>query len=243
MRILGFDTATQATAVALLDLDGGAITEARDDPEPGRRPGHGAQLLPLIAEVLRRGGCSWDQVGRIAVGIGPGTFTGLRIGVATARALARARGIPLVGVSTLESLALGAVDEARAAEYDALLTVLDARRAEVFAAAWTVPAARGYALGGRLLEPVPLAPERLAEAAARLGRRRLAIGGGAVEFRAILEPSVSAIPGRDSRLHRVSARHHCALARAGQPAQPSDVRPEYLRLADAELSLRAADQR
>ncbi len=136
MKVLAFDTATGATSVALLDSTGGYPIEARDDPEPGQRPRHTTRLMALIVEVMERAGCGWDEVDRIAVGVGPGTFTGLRIGVATARALTRARGIELVGVSTLQSLALGAADEARRQGCQAVLAVLDARRGEVFAAAW-----------------------------------------------------------------------------------------------------------
>ena len=108
--------------------------------------------MSLIADVLERGGSGWDGLDRIAVGVGPGTFTGLRIGVSTARALARARGIELIGVSTLESLALAAAEAAP----EAVVAVLDARRGEVFAAAWETS---GQELGQRLLDPVALAPE------------------------------------------------------------------------------------
>ena len=101
MKVLGFDTATRATTVALLDTDRGEAIERRDDPPPGARPRHTTRLLALVVEVLDAAGVSWADVDRIAVGVGPGTFTGLRIGVATARALARAREIELVGVSTL----------------------------------------------------------------------------------------------------------------------------------------------
>ncbi len=101
MRVLAFDTATAATTVALCDSAGGEPTEARDDPEPGRRPNHTTRLMELIVDVLQRSACGWTDVDRIAVGVGPGTFTGLRIGVATARALSRAREIELVGISTL----------------------------------------------------------------------------------------------------------------------------------------------
>src|SRR5205823_2510395 len=137
MRILAFDTATRATAVALDEV------ELRDDPPAGTRPHHTTRLMPLIVEVLERAATEWAEIDRIAVGIGPGTFTGLRIGVATARSLSRARRIPLVGVSTLESLALNAsgADPATARANDAhdaeaVLAVLDARRGEVFAAGW-----------------------------------------------------------------------------------------------------------
>ena len=136
MRILGFDTATRATAVALFAPDGLAL-EARDDPPPGERPRHTTRLLPLIVELLDAAGLGWDDLERVAVGVGPGTFTGLRIGIATARGLAVARGLPLVGVSTLESLALGGIDAVTqgriGADVDAVAAVLDARRGEVFA--------------------------------------------------------------------------------------------------------------
>ena len=108
MRILGFDTATRATTVAVLDTDSDAEpVQGRDDPPPGVRPRHTTLLLSLIVETLERAQTSWSELDRIAVGVGPGTFTGLRIGVATARALGRAHGLPLVGISTLESLAAG----------------------------------------------------------------------------------------------------------------------------------------
>ena len=123
--ILGIDTATPSTAVAAWAPDGLAV-ERRHDPAPGERPGHGAQLLRLVEAVLAEAG-GWERVERIAVGVGPGGFTGLRIGIATARALAQARDLPLVPVSTLQALKKG-VRPLRFA-------VIDARRGEVFAAA------------------------------------------------------------------------------------------------------------
>jgi tRNA threonylcarbamoyladenosine biosynthesis protein TsaB len=246
MRILAFDTATRATTVALLNTEDGAIVERRDDPVSGR-PRHTGQLMTLIVEVLGDAdadagvGVGWSEVDRIAVGVGPGTFTGLRIGIATALALARARQIPLVGVSTLRSLALGAA-RSNASEPDAILSVLDARRSEVFAAGWSVQAAAGLSsdpVPEPLLSPLALAPAALAEASARLQRRWLAVGDGAVEFRAALEPSGAWIPEDNSQLHRVSAIHHCRLAGGLRPESPNSVRPEYLRLPDAEISLRS----
>ena len=109
MIVLGLDTATASTAVGLR-LDDGTVLERRDDPPAGAHPGHATRLLAMIAELLGQAGSSWGELERIAVGVGPGTFTGLRVGVATARGLAHSRSIPLVGVSSLQALALGALE-------------------------------------------------------------------------------------------------------------------------------------
>jgi tRNA threonylcarbamoyladenosine biosynthesis protein TsaB len=243
MRILAFDTATRATAVALWDSEAPTrAREARDDPRPGERPRHAAFLLPSVVSVLEREAVSWDDLDRIAVGIGPGTFTGLRIGIATAKALSRSRGIPLVGVPTLESLALGAVLSAQGRErQSAVVAVIDARRREVFAAGWRLgsdPSA-ALALDHRFLDPRALAPADLAERLQTLGSSVLALGDGAVEFRAVLERSGASVPDDDSELHRVSAINHCRLAAGLRAGAPDEIRPEYLRVPDAEIALRA----
>lgn len=243
MRVLAFDTATAATTVALADSVGGGAINARDDPEPGRRPRHTTRLMAMIVDVLERAGCGWEDVDRIAVGVGPGTFTGLRIGVATAGALSRARGIPLVGVSTLQSLALGAVGEARDQQREAILAILDARRGEVFAAAWSTAGVGGPPEQDRLLEPLAIAPSALARVAAEIDQSQLAIGDGALAFRAVLEHSGTAIPDDRSRVHRVNAVFTGQLALHSEPSRSGDARPEYLRLPDAEISLRAAQKR
>jgi tRNA threonylcarbamoyladenosine biosynthesis protein TsaB len=245
MRILAFDTATRATTVALSGV-GDVIYTARDDPRPGQRPGHVTRLLPLTALVMERAGIGWDGVDRIAVGVGPGTFTGLRIGIATARALARARSIPLVGVSTLQSLALagpragvtltGTDPGAPVAGLDVVLAVLDARRGEVFAASWRRDEVEGFETA--LLLPRAFAPEMLAELVTPLGPTTLAIGDGAVAFRPVLERSGAFIPDDDSQLHRVTATNHCRLASSLQPSVPDEVRPDYLRAPDAEMARR-----
>jgi tRNA threonylcarbamoyladenosine biosynthesis protein TsaB len=238
MRILAFDTATRATTVALVDPASQTAHEARDDPPPGTRPRHTSCLLPLIARVLDQAKCDWSGVDLIAVGTGPGTFTGLRIGVATARALAQARDIPLIGISTLESLTAGATSAAQEHECDTVLAVLDARRREVFAAAWTASSPPSPVLG-----PVAMSPSALADTLADIGHTRLAVGDGAVEFSAVLDRPGTVVPGAGSRLHLVSAVHHGHLAAQRQPTRTEDVRPEYLRVPDAELSLRAAPPR
>ena len=240
MAVLAFDTATRATSVALL-ADDGAARAARDDPAPGLRPAHTTRLLALIDDLLSTG-AGWDDVGTIAVGVGPGTFTGLRIGIATALALGRGRGLSVIGVSTLASLALTA--DAAAGGFDAVLAVLDARRREVFAAGWipgalTAAVAAGDRAGALpVLEPAAVAPADLGASSGSLGRR-LAVGDGALEYRAILEQAGITVAEPDSPLHRVEAITHARLAAAGLGVTGDAVRPEYLRVPDAELTAQA----
>jgi tRNA threonylcarbamoyladenosine biosynthesis protein TsaB len=232
--ILAFDTATEATTVALCDFDRVEL-ELRDDPPPGMRPRHTARLMQLIVEILAKASVGWEAIEKIAVGVGPGTFTGLRIGLASARALALARELPLTGVSTLRSLALGAALHGAAKQDHAILAAIDARRGEVFAAGW---------LGGReLLAPQAFPPEELAAVAAGLAESTLAVGSGAVKFRAVLECAGALIPETGSELHRVSALTHCRLARDLPAQQPDKVHPQYLRLADAEIARHSSGRR
>ena len=237
IRILAFDTATAATTVALWDGAGEPVT-ARDDPPAGARPRHTTMLLALIERVLGEAAVGWDEIDRIAVGVGPGTFTGLRIGIATAQALGHSRGIELCGVSTLRSLALRACESDGGAS-EAYFAVIDARRREVFAAGWRAQALLDPTAPA-LLEPVATAPDALLERAPGLAAGALAVGDGAVAFRGALEHHGVSIPADGSGLHRVDAIGHCRLA-AGWPA--GHVRPAYLRASDAELNLRAAQQR
>jgi tRNA threonylcarbamoyladenosine biosynthesis protein TsaB len=229
VTILAFDTATPATAVALAGA-GGEILSRRHDPDAGERPGHAHQLLPLIVELLDASRIGWEAVDRIAVGTGPGTFTGLRIGIATARALAQARELPLVGISTLQALAAAAQRAAVEGEQP-LLVAIDGGRGEAFVAAW-----RGEDM---LLAPVACTPDQLAEHARGLGPKPLAIGTGALRFRGQLEAVGAAVPADDSALHRVDAVSHCRLALAAPPVAREAVEPHYLRLPDAEIALQA----
>ena len=206
--ILGLDTATADTAVALW-APGGPEVERRDEPPLGARPAHALRLLPLVEEVLAGAGAGWEQIERIAVGVGPGSFTGLRLGIATARGLAQARDLPVVGVSSLAALADGG---------DAALAVIDARRGEVFAAA---PGVFG---------PAAWDPEELA---ARIQPGWLTIGDGAVRFREPLERAGAVIPADDSPLHRVSALSVCRLGAKVEPADRDALLPDYRREPDA----------
>jgi tRNA A37 threonylcarbamoyladenosine modification protein TsaB len=120
--------------------------------------------------------------------------------------------------------------------------VIDARRGEVFAACWRA-GSRANEPQQLSLAPRALAPDALARLAPELGSSILAVGEGAVEFRQILERSGMSIPADDSWFHKVSAINHCRLASGLRAGNPDEVRPEYLRLPDAEINLRAAAKR
>ncbi|WP_051324460.1 tRNA (adenosine(37)-N6)-threonylcarbamoyltransferase complex dimerization subunit type 1 TsaB [Candidatus Solirubrobacter pratensis] len=206
--IAGLDTSTPVTTVAVL---GPRELELHDD---GEKPRHAQTLQPLLERVLEQAGASWDEIERLCVGVGPGGFTGLRLGVATARAIAQARQIPLAPVSSLDALA--------APHHGRVAAVIDARRGEVFAAL--------YEDGERTLEPVALAPETLA---GRLSRGTLAVGDGAVRFRMELERAGADVPADGSDAHRVSALMVCRLGRAKEPVDRDALLPDYRREPDA----------
>jgi tRNA threonylcarbamoyladenosine biosynthesis protein TsaB len=215
--ILGLDTATPATVVAVLPEHGEPV-ELRHDPPPGERPGHARELLALVRQALEAVGADYPDVRRIGVGVGPGTFTGLRIGVATARALAQATGAEVAAVSTLQALAAAATTDR------AVLAVLDARRGEAYAAA--------FHDGERLLGPIAIAPDGLAALADPRRAPWLAVGDGAVRFRDRLEPAAE-VPADASPLHGASALAVCRLAREARPVDRDALLPEYVRQPDA----------
>lgn len=235
--VLGFDTATQATVVGLRVADGSTL-QARDDPPRDAHPGHATRLLALAAELLGQAGIRWSAIERIAVGVGPGRFTGLRVGIATARGLAQSLGVGLVGVSTLRALALGAARRsgAEAAERGTI-AVIDARRGEAFAAAYTAhreEVAFAQALG-------PLELERIVAEIARrggpAGRGWQAVGDGAVRFALELRAGGVTVAAEDSALHALDATALCELGAAADAASTLEaVLPDYRRAPDAALA-------
>jgi tRNA threonylcarbamoyladenosine biosynthesis protein TsaB len=220
--VLGIDTATSDVAVAVA-RDGELLWEGRQEPEDGGRPRHSAALLAAVESALAAAG-GWEAVGLIAVGVGPGTFTGLRVGVATARALAQARGLELAPVSSLAALARGIPDR----ETKLALALIDARRGEAFAGLYD-------AADEPIWEPLVAGPQELAERLANLPHTPRAAGDGSLRFRDRLEAAgVEVLPDADPA-HRMAARHVCGLASRAPRMPPDRVTPIYLRRPDAEV--------
>lgn len=197
----------------------------------GPSQGSGRRVLEAAHSLLGAAGVGARDLERVVVGVGPGGFTGLRIGLATALGLGQSLGVPVVGGSSLEALALGLADAAPGASV--LVPTLDARRGELFAAAYRPDG------GGRLQElmgPSAVAPKALAAALASMGPPELvAIGGAGLKA---ADGALDGFPhvcveGPDSTPR---ARH---LARRVAAGGRMPVVPVYARLPDAEVNRRA----
>ncbi|MBD0281857.1 MAG: tRNA (adenosine(37)-N6)-threonylcarbamoyltransferase complex dimerization subunit type 1 TsaB [Thermoleophilaceae bacterium] len=222
MSLLGLDTSTAAVAACVLRDDGEAFEFSPEPVALRRRPAHATELMPAVVGVMERSGVAWRELDAIAVGVGPGSFTGLRIGLATARALAVANGLRLRPVSSLGALAQG-IDPSGTA---VALPVIDAKRGEVFAAAYE---------GERVLwAPFAARPKGLAERVRKAGLAPLAAGDGSIRFRGVLEAAGIRIPPDESGAHVVRALHVCRLAATAPGEPPEAVLPEYLRAPDAQ---------
>ena len=197
MLVLAFDTATDVATSALVD-DGEVL---------GERVSRAVTVLEDVDALLRQAGARTSQLDGLAVGTGPGSFTGLRMGLAAARTIAFALDVPVAGVSTLAALAAGA---------PGALPVIDARRREIFTEHGGVPVA---------LRPDELTPEPGTQC----------VGDGAVRYRAVLEAAGALVPPDEDEVHIPRARFHAALARDFGPADL--VEPVYVRVPDAEQAV------
>ncbi len=211
MKLLALDTSTFVASVAV--TDGERVIVDRD----ANVSTHSEQLLPLVSAALDEAGLAARDLDAIVCGSGPGSFTGLRIGLATAKGLCYALGKPLVMASSLAALALEAEPAALA------LAMLDARRGEVYAGI--------YARATRLAPEVVIAPDRLAEWARGVTGEALAVvGDGAAAY-----PAAAAACGRIIQGARGTPRaaHLARLAAERLAAGPVDelhtAAPTYVR--------------
>jgi tRNA threonylcarbamoyladenosine biosynthesis protein TsaB len=191
---LAFDTATSVATAALV----------RDESVLGERVSRAVSVLEDVDELLREAGAEQGDLTGLVVGTGPGSFTGLRLGLAAARGLAFALELPVAGVSTLRVLAAGS---------PGALPVIDAGRREVFVLDGPEPAVRK--------------PQELG-----LEPGTVCVGDGALRYRNLLEERGARIPPDDDPRHLPRARFHVELASGFGPAE--DVEPLYVRVPDAE---------
>lgn len=197
MLTLAFDTATAVATSALVD----------GDEVLGERASRAQALLEDVDALLRQAGARPSHLDRLAVGLGPGSFTGVRIGLAVARGLALSLDLSGAGVSTLAALAAGA---------PGAVPVVDAKRREVFTL-----------LDGR---PQVLSPQELA-----LEPGALCVGDGATRYRTLLEQRGAVVPPDDDEHHLPRARFHALLA--GEPGPVDRLEPLYLRVPDADRNI------
>ena len=211
MRLLAIDTCLDACQAAL--IDGDAVVFRRSEP---MHRGHQERLAPMLAEAMAEAGARFSELDRIGVTVGPGSFTGLRVGLAFAKGLAIARGIPCLGVGVLEALAASAGERGR------VLAAIDAKRAQAYLQLFE----DGRALSDAeavLLEDARAWIERHG------GFDGLAIVGSGASLLADIAPGARSLP--------LAAPDPLAIARLALAAEPSAAppRPIYLRAPDARL--------
>ena len=223
--ILGIETATMQVGCAVGGVEGvfASFHAAR-----GRR--HAETLAPAIEFVCHQAQIELSQISAVAVDIGPGLFTGLRVGVATAKAMAFALRVPMISLTSLDLLAFPVRHTRRL-----IVAVVDARRGEVFSACYR------HVPGGvqRVTEPVVSTPEDLAADLLAQGEECLAVGDGALRYAPLFDEvthvtlgtSGSAFPSASSL---VELAHPRAIRE--EFVQPWEIQPLYLRKADAEVN-------
>lgn len=226
MKILALDSSTYTASAAVLDGDA-VLAEC----SCGLRATHSEQLLNLVRDALARAGVTLADIERIAAGVGPGSFTGVRIGLASAKGLSVAAGIPLVGVSSLDALG----ESAWGVRDATVLAALDARRGELYACAWSdVDGVRTRVVAPANLRPEALG-ERLAETAP--GARVWAVGDATqADLDAVAQRSGLSISRAPGVCAAPLARWIGRVARMGGGAlDEGELEPTYLRGSDAKL--------
>ncbi len=224
MLVLGIETCTPHTSVCL-GTENGVLAAT----ELGRGNAHGEFVAPAIQFCLEQAQVSMSSVAGVAVSLGPGLFTGMRVGIATAQMLAHARRLPVVGLNSLDLLALP-VRHARRL----ICSVLDAKRGELFWAFYR------SAPGGvqRVTEFRVGPPEKLAGEIEAIRDDVLCIGDGAIAHRTLLEATKAEVGSASMAFPTAQALVELALPRfiREETQRPDDLRPIYIRKADARIN-------
>ena len=230
MLVLAFDTATPVASVALLEEDRVVASRYFDVGSQ-----HSRRLFVEMSQLFEISDRNWGELGLVATTTGPGSFTGLRIGLSAAKGVCLARSIPLVGISTLEALA-GRLPYARFPVW----SLLDARRGQVYAAPFKT--AGGYPKA--LDDPRTLAPEVLMEEL--VGTEALFIGRGAIVYRALL----SGLEGAHFSPNQIASPDAATVGwlgmtklSRGEVLDPKVAEPEYLRSSIATSAPSRSDSR
>lgn len=225
MIILGIDTATAQVGCALGGYEGvlASFSSARD-----RR--HAETLAPAIEFVCRQARIEMKEISAVAVDIGPGLFTGLRVGVATAKAMAQGLRVPMIGLSSLDLLAFPVRHTDRL-----IATVIDAKRGEVFVSLYRqVPGGVQRLEAPRLCTPNDLAADLQAR-----NENVLAVGDGALRYSEVIGEARQVEVGETGLAYPTAA----SLVELAHPravreefVQPWELEPLYLRKSDAEIN-------
>jgi tRNA threonylcarbamoyladenosine biosynthesis protein TsaB len=231
MLILAVDCATPAAGIAISDGEKIKVEYSLNSQGP-----HSANFMPMIDKCLQDCGCSLKDLDAIAITSGPGSFTGIRIGMATVKGLSLASGVPIIAISTLEALAFNLV----LSDY-LVCPVLNARKNEVYTAAYDVRGLKPGILWG----PAACSPQVMAEAAKDFAEHRpgvVLLGDGLKPYREIFHTALG------SKLIEVPP--HFMLPRAASIADLAmiklkqgdfedvhKIRPYYIRLSEAEYKL------
>lgn len=230
MLLLAIDTATRRVGVALGSERGLLGAVGLGGPSSDGPPRHAEQLVPAIGYLTKETGVSLGALSAVAVSVGPGMFTGLRVGVTTAKVLAQALSVPVVGVPSLDLIAY----PLRATER-LVVPMIDARRNEVYYALYRpVPGGLQRETPYEIGSPADLVGELEARADGAL-----LAGDGALRFRAEFSDLGHAEivgPGRASPSLGALVELAAARYEREEFTPPSEVLPMYLRRSDAELS-------
>jgi tRNA threonylcarbamoyladenosine biosynthesis protein TsaB len=230
MRILSIDTTTMQGSVALSEGD---LLIAQE--QHGIRATHSERLLASIDHLLSMAKWSRSEIEGIAVALGPGSFTGLRIGLATAKGMALAIGCPIVGVSSLECLALNG----RGAE-GTVVSLIDAKRGELYAAAYRIP------WEGRLqtvMEECVLGPDELVKRLETIEASLILVGDGVIRYGSRLQEALGGRASMPKGVYSFPQAHNLAILALerlgrGEHGDLASLAPNYIRRSDAEIGFK-----